>query len=110
MLMEGPFTIGIIENPNSLGHELQLDFTPRFRALAPADRTAAFQDYVAHLRQTAAAEIEDERERQGVLTMLQIAEQLLPHVMADELPLEETIAIEVRSEAIPLNLPSGRYH
>jgi hypothetical protein len=35
--------------------------------------------------------------RQGMTTILQICEQLQPHIDANELPLEETIVVNIQS-------------
>lgn len=40
--------------------------------------------------------------------MLQISEQFAPHIQAGEIPLNETIVVEVQSESMLGNFISGR--
>ncbi len=99
MRIEGPFKLAVIENVQTLSRELHLDFTEDFCRLAIAERASALREYVADLRQKIHASAEDSADRQGMLAILQVTEQLLPHIAADEIPLNETIVIEIRSES-----------
>lgn len=103
MVIEGPFIIHIVENPETLARELHLSFTPTFQALDAAARSETLASYAEELRTQIAAPDEDDRNRSGVITILQVAEQLLPYLQADEISLEETIVLEVH----PGNPPAG---
>jgi len=100
MLIEGPLTIGALDRPDGPGRELHLTFTPEFRRLDLARQGQAFRGYVAELH----GRIEsipdgDDRNRRGMLIVLQIAEQLLPHIANGDMALEETIVVELGPEA-----------
>lgn len=98
MKIDGPLKISLSEQSDGSSRKLELAFTGAFRRLDLPAQGAAFREYVESLR-TASAHIEDdERTREGVYTILQIAEQLLPHVEAGEMTLEEPIEVEVRPD------------
>jgi len=54
-----------------------------------------FSKYVNNLKQQYNQSEANSAEQQGIMTILQVAEQILPHIQAGEIPLMETIAIEV---------------
>lgn len=95
MEIKGPFKIGTMQNDMG-GHELHLDFTPEFRAMNIAQQSDAFQNYIDKLIIDISNLDEKDPDRQGMLTILQVAEQLMPHIQANELPLEETIVISLQ--------------
>jgi hypothetical protein len=95
MGITGPFLISIVTDDNGAGHEMHLDFTDEFRQLDSTERTEEFNRYVDVLREEVSRREDDTRERQGMFTVLQIAEQLAPHVAADEIVLNETIIVEI---------------
>ena len=80
------------------GHELHLDFTAEFRAMNIAQQTDAFQRYIHDLINDISRLDPDDPNRRGMLTILQVAEQLMPHVEANEIPLEETIVISLQQD------------
>ena len=97
MEINGPFNIGTLQNDMG-GHELHLDFTAEFRALNSAQQADAFQNYINSLINEISRLDEKETNRQGMLTILQVAEQLMPHIQANEIPLEETIVISLQQD------------
>jgi hypothetical protein len=103
MLIEGPFTLAAVDDDSALGRELQLSFTEGFRTLSPRERARAFEDYLERLEAQLAEMDEDAADRPGMLAVQQIAEELLPHIIADEIPLEQTIVIEIRPESPLMN-------
>ncbi|HEB81882.1 MAG TPA: transcriptional regulator [Gammaproteobacteria bacterium] len=98
MEISGPLSIGVLDNDNG-SRELHLKFRPEFRVLNLPQQTEAFQSFI----QTLTAEInkldENDANRQGMLTILQICEQLKPHIDANELPLEETIVVNIQTQS-----------
>ena len=103
MEIQGPFTLSINDNKDSGMHELHLGFKPAFQQLALAERIQSVKDHAADLQQQVNEET-DEANRQGMMTILQIIEQLMPHLEADEIPLEETSVIEMGpSQASPFD-------
>lgn len=106
MLIEGPLKISVVDKADGLGRELHLDFTNDFRSLSLAKQSRAFQAYAVQLRETVSELQDDSANRQGMLTILQIVEQLLPHVASGDLVLEETIVVEIQPE---FSLGSGAF-
>lgn len=94
MQIQGPFKITVIENTISQGKELHLMFTDNFQHLDHDNRVAEFNDHINILKQQINT-TDDPATQQGMLTILQISEELLPHLVDDEIPLEETIIIEI---------------
>ena len=97
MEINGPFKIGTLQNDMG-GHELHLDFTAGFRAMNSAQQADAFQNYIKSLINEISRLDENDANRQGMLTILQVAEQLMPHIQANEIPLEETIVISLQQD------------
>ena len=54
-----------------------------------------FSKYVNNLKQQYNQSEANSAEQQGIMTILQVAEQILPHIQAGEVPLMETIVIEL---------------
>jgi len=106
MQIDGPFTVNIIENSDSQTRELHLGFTPQYRALELNVQLKQYKDYIVQL-QDDILKTNDDANRQGMLTIQQIAEQLLPHLEAGEIPLDETIIIEMGPTSPFDNLLSG---
>lgn len=104
MQIDGPLKVSVVEDTGGLSRELHLAFTDSFQSLAVAEQSAHLQAYIDELRNMIENQQENSPERQGMLTILQIAEQLLPHVASGELALEETIVVEVQPE---FSLQSG---
>ena len=104
MLIEGPFKLGVVENQNTLGHEIHLDFTPEFRELNQEQQYSLLKDYLQRLQKEILAVPENSDDQQGMLMVQQVAEQLLPLVGAGQLPFNETIIVEVQRGS-----PLGRF-
>ena len=100
MPIEGPLKLSVKEKDTGIGRELHLDFTPSFRQLSAAEQGKIFKDYVNGLQQDITAEDEDSTERQGMLTVLQIAEQLLSHIKANDIELGETIIVDIQPDNV----------
>ncbi|GMR17762.1 MAG: hypothetical protein BMS9Abin33_0155 [Gammaproteobacteria bacterium] len=100
MDIEGPIRVGVVDKDDGTGRELHLDFSDNFRQLSDGQRISEFRSYINLLRNKSSGNSLDEADRQGMLLILQIAEQLLPHLETDQLPLEETIMIEIKPETI----------
>jgi hypothetical protein len=98
MEIEGPFKIGIIEDPLNPDTQLEFTFSLEFQALAFEERGPALRDYIRRMEQMAGSLPEDSADRQGMQIVLQFAEQVLPHVESDELALDEPITVDIHSE------------
>ena len=96
MEITGPLNIGVIDN-DSGGREIHLSFKADFRILNLQQQSQSFQDFIKTLINEIHKLDESDANRQGMTTILQICEQLQPHINANELPLEETIVVNVQS-------------
>jgi len=98
MEISGPLSIGVIDNESGT-RELHLSFKPEFRVLSLPQQSDAFQVFIHTLNQEIHPLEETDPNRQGMLTILQICEQLKPHIDANELPLEETIVVTLQTQS-----------
>ncbi len=96
MEISGPLNIGILDN-DSGGREIHLDFKADFRILNQQQQSESFQEFIKTLINEIYKLDESDPNRQGMNTILQICEQLQPHIDANELPLEETIVVNIQS-------------
>ncbi len=96
MEIDGPLSISIVDNDTTGARELQLNFKADFRALDHEMRLVMFQKYISDLGKRISL-TEEGPDRQGMLTIQQLAEQLLPYLSSDEIPLEETIVVELQT-------------
>ena len=94
MQIDGPFSINIVNNSESKTRELHLKFNKSFQTSSLEDRTGSMNSYINSLKLDLNGSL-DEQSRQGMLTILQITEQLLPHIINDEISLDEKIIIEI---------------
>ena len=97
MEISGPFKIGTMQNDMG-GQELHLDFTHEFRAMNLVEQIDTFKNYIAELINEIARLEESDPDRRGMMMILQIAEQMLPHIEANEIPLEETIVVGLQQD------------
>lgn len=108
---EAPFTAQLVEQDNSKLRKLQLNFPAEFQQLDVAAQSAAITAYILELHQQVRAVEQGSREQQGMLIVLQIAEQMLPHIQAGEMDLSQTIEVEVASgEPEPTVLGQPLWH
>ena len=96
MEITGPLNIGVIDNDTG-GRELHLSFKPEFRILPLQQQSEKFQAFIKTLINEIHQLDESDANRQGMTTILQICEQLQPHIDANELPLEETIVVNIQT-------------
>jgi len=94
MEIQGPFTLAVNDNGDTGLRELHLGFKPGFQQQKLEDRLSTLQVYLSDLEKDIATEA-DENNKQGMITILQIAQQIQPHLASDEIPLDETIIIEI---------------
>ena len=92
----GPLNIGVLDNDTG-GRELHLSFKPEFRILNITQQSENFQAFIKTLINEIHKLDESDDNRQGMTTILQICEQLQPHNDANELPLEETIVVNIQT-------------
>ncbi len=98
MEITGPLNIGVLDNDTG-GRELHLSFKPEFRILNLQQQSEEFQEFIRNLINEIHKLDESDANRQGMMTILQICEQLQAHIDANELPLEETIVVNIQSQS-----------
>ena len=98
MEITGPLNIGVLENDTG-GRELHLSFKAEFRILNLQQQTENFQKFIKTLINEIHKLDGSDTNRQGMTTILQICEQLQPHIDANELPLEETIVVNIQTHS-----------
>lgn len=98
MNIEGPISVSVVDLEEPGKRELQITFNPDFRSLTLEQQGSTFCDYVDSLRQQSIQSDAGSAEQQGILTILQVAEQILPHIQAGDIPLMETIVIELHQQ------------
>ena len=97
MKITGPLKIGILENDLG-GREVHIDFSDDFRILNLTQQTDSFRIFIANLSKQINALDDNDPDKKGMLTIHQICEQIMPHIEANEIPLEETIVVSFHSE------------
>ena len=98
MEITGPLNIGVLDNDTG-GRELHLSFKPEFRILNLQQQTESFQAFISTLINQIQKLDASDINRQGMTTILQICEQLKPHIESNELPLEETIVVNIQTHS-----------
>ena len=71
-----------------------MGFKPAFQQQDLQSRLAAVKSHLLELQKNIEAET-DANNQQGMITIMQISQELLPHLESDEIPLDETIVIEI---------------
>ena len=94
MIIEGPLKIDVLENDQG-SRDLHLDFTDEFRAMNQAQQSEAFHEFILYLKGEIGVLEEKDPNRQGMIMIAQISEELLPHIEASEIPLNETIVVNL---------------
>jgi hypothetical protein len=97
METKGPFRINTKQNDTG-GHELHLDITAEFRAMNLVQQVDAMQNYISSLANDITGLDEQDPNSQGMLTILQVAEKLAPHIQANEIPLGETFVVSLEQD------------
>jgi hypothetical protein len=102
--IQGPIKIGVLNDPETTGWELQMNFSDDFKSADLERQGQIFAAYLADLVQEINARGEEDGDRAGMLIVQQIGEQLLPHIQAGEMALEETMMVEIgREQAFSLS-------
>ena len=94
MQIDAPFSVSVVDNSESQTRELHLSFTSSFQNESLENRIKLFNDHIETLGININTET-DEKTRQGMMTILQISEQLQPHIINNEISLDEKITIEI---------------
>ena len=98
MLIKGPVNISIIDTDTG-ERELHLKFSPEFKALKLNQQCDSFHEFIHYLKTEIDVLEESDPNRHGMLTIQQISEQLLPHIEANEIPLEDAIVVNIQADS-----------
>jgi hypothetical protein len=111
MGIEGPLKFSIISYDDSDDREIHVVFKEEFQKLELQEQAIQFADHVNSLRAEAASLKEGSEKRAGMLFVLQFLEELVPHIQAGAVPLDEAIVVKLQDEQSPLsNIISGLKH
>jgi len=99
MDINGPMRIGVLQTDGAAGWELHFDFRGEFQALDLPQQAEDFRRYLTMLASEITSLPEDDRDRQGMLLVQQLSEQLLEYIASGELALNETIKVQVEQSA-----------
>lgn len=81
------------------GQELHLAFTPQFKTLKPPEQSDAMHEFVHYLKTEIDILEEHDPNHRGMLMILQVAEELLPRIDANEVSLEEAIVVNIPADS-----------
>ena len=95
MKIEGPLAISIVDDDVQNKRTLEINFTEEFQQLESSQQLSEMKKYIQLLFQNAQSLQDKQAEKDGLLLVMQICEQLLPHLQQDELDLAETILFEM---------------
>ena len=98
MLIEGPLKISIVDTETG-DREFQVQFTPEFKALKLNQQCDSFHEFIHYMKTEIDVLEESDPNRHGMLTIQQIAEQMLPHIESNEIPLEDAIVVNIRADS-----------
>lgn len=104
MDINGPMRIGVLQTDKAVGWELHFDFRDEFQALDLPQQAEEFQRYLTMLASEIVSLSEDDRDRQGMLLVQQLSEQLLEYIASGDLALNETIKVQVEQSAAVTSL------
>jgi len=96
MVYTGPLNIDAFETDTG-DRELHLSFKVDFRVLPLEEQSANFREYINYLIKEIQALDESNADRLGMANILQICQQLQPHIDANELLLEDTIVVNIQA-------------
>ncbi len=88
-----PFDIAV-HDPNPKLRELHLSFTQIFQKMSVDQRMEAMRAYIASMLEQAKSAT-DEGTQRGIMMVVELTEQLLPHIQSDAMPLQETLIVEI---------------
>ena len=95
MKIDGPLLISVQDDDVQNKRTLEITFREEFQQLALSQRVSDMQKYIQSLFQNAQSLEDGQADKEGLLLIMQICEQLLPLLQQDELDLAETISFEM---------------
>jgi len=88
-----PFDISVYDSSPEL-REMHLSFTPVFQQMDVEQRLESMRGYIESM--VAQAKLSnDEGTQRGLMMVIELTEQLLPHIQSGGMPLQETLIVEM---------------
>jgi len=88
-----PFDISI-HDPKPQLRELHLSFSPVFQQMSVEQRLESLRVYIESLLKQAKS-TSDTGAQRGMMIVIEVTEQLLPHIQSDAVPLNEILIVEM---------------
>jgi hypothetical protein len=98
MKIDGPLVVSVLDDEIQNKRTLEIDFSEQYQQLAVEQQAVEMKQYIQQLFQNAQALEENDSNRQGILLIMQICEELLPYIQQQELDLSETITMELAAQ------------
>jgi len=95
--LPAPFDISV-HDPQPRLRELHLSFTPEFQKMTVEQRLQALRTYIESMLEQAKS-TGDAGTQKGLMMVIELTEQLLPHIQSDSMPLQETLIVEMGEDA-----------
>jgi hypothetical protein len=108
MEINGPLIISIQDEETSLKRELHIGFKPTFIQSEVPERIRQLESYMNEIGHALQSLKNDDPDRQGMEMVYQICENLLDHIRADAIDLDETIVIEIQPTISIASFVTGR--
>ncbi len=93
MSVIAPFSIAV-HDPSPDLRELHFSFSSEFQQMSVEQRLETIRAYIESLLRQSQT-LHNASEQKGLMTVIEISEQLLPHIQSDSLPLEQTLIVEM---------------
>ncbi|MGD8558242.1 MAG: hypothetical protein PVF34_09660 [Gammaproteobacteria bacterium] len=108
MYIDSPLDITVRDDETNTNRELYLTFKSAFIQKELFERVEEFQQYIDQLKHDISKLPQDNPDRLGLETILDICENLREYIATDELDLNEQIVIEIQpSSKIGDNVSGG---
>ncbi len=88
-----PFNIAV-HDPHSQLRELHLSFTAEFQQMEVNQRLESMRAYIESMV-VQAKSTKDAGSQRGLMMVIELTEQLLPHIQSESMPLHETLIVEI---------------
>ena len=98
MEINGPIKISILDREEGGGRELHFTFTEDFQSQDIASQTSTFGSYLQELTNGIKSLDEDDTNRQGMLIVQQVCEQMYPYIAEGQMALSEIIVVALTPE------------
>lgn len=98
MKIDGPLIIKVLDDEILNKRTLEINFSLDYQQLELNQQLANMKKYIQQLFQNSQAMPDNDPNKQGILLIMQIAEELLPYIQQQELDLSETISMELSAQ------------